>query len=115
MSTSGRRVPGRHWHQIKALYLLLVTYMPKTPFSPPWQEGRKALGSGASLQEKALPKAGTWEVCSRAGKLGAHQAEAGQMDAQLLKPSPKLCSLCSRSSCAAQRGSEGFDGVRSCL
>lgn len=33
MRASGRRAPGRHWHQVKALYLLLVTYMPKTPLS----------------------------------------------------------------------------------
>lgn len=34
MRTSGWRVPGRHWHHIKALYLSLVTYMPKTPLFP---------------------------------------------------------------------------------
>lgn len=48
------------------------------------------MGNGASLQLKALPKAGG----SHAGKLSAHQVEA-----QLIKLSPKPLSVRSGSSC----------------
>lgn len=79
------------------MYLLPVACVPQIPLFFPTcgKKVGKALGNGAALQEKALPKAGG----SHAGKLSAHQAEAGQMEAQLVKLSPKPHSVCSGSSC----------------
>jgi len=92
------------------LDLSLVTYTPKTPPSSP--EGRQqsfgkpCLCLGGSVADGR-------EACCGAAPLGAPRAEAGRVEAQLPAPSPELRSLCSGSSCAARRGSEG-SGVRSC-